>query len=189
MRSLFVRRLTTDFLREFSDSLALDTADGQVFRIGSKLTLRSRDGRCAVRRAAARFRLDHPRGRIRHADDEHPEMDKRNHHRHAGCFLAAVRGGGGGEDAGRFPFHRAGKPEARSRVDERLHGRVHVAVARRRTEQQSISFAQVIQGAGLDVFLVLPDFRGVAVACFRVLFRRGEIPVRDGKQLRLQRRI
>src|SRR5258707_14576447 len=113
----FVRRLTTDFFREFSDSFALDTADGQVFRSGSKLPLRSRGGRCAVRRAAAPLRVEHPFARIRHADDEHPEMDQRNHHRHAGRFLTAMRGGGGGEDAGRFPFHRARKPEARGRVD------------------------------------------------------------------------
>ena len=98
-----IRRLTTDFFREFSDSFALNTADGQVFRSGSDLTLRSRGGGCAVRRAAAPFGVEHPFGRIRHADDEHPEVDQRNHHRQAGCFLTAVRGGRGGEDAGRFP--------------------------------------------------------------------------------------
>src|SRR6187549_1060461 len=59
-------RLTADFFREFSDSFALDTADGQVFRSRSKLTLRSRGGRRAVRRAAPPFRVEHPFGRIRH---------------------------------------------------------------------------------------------------------------------------
>jgi hypothetical protein len=66
--------LTTDFFRKFSDSFALDAADGQVFRSGRELTFRPRGGRCIVRRATGSFRMEYPFARIRHAHDEHPEM-------------------------------------------------------------------------------------------------------------------
>ena len=49
------RGSTTDLFCEFRDTFALDTADRQVFRSGSKFTLRSRNGRCAIRRPVARF--------------------------------------------------------------------------------------------------------------------------------------
>jgi len=95
------------FLREFRNSLTLDSADREILGGWREFAFRTGDRARSVGRAAARFGVDHSLYGIRHSDDEHPKMNQWDHHRDAGRLLAAVCGSGRGEDASGLALHRA----------------------------------------------------------------------------------
>jgi hypothetical protein len=159
-----------NFLREFRNSLTLDSADGEIFGSWREFAFWAGDRGRSVGRATARFGVDHSWCGIRYSDDEHPEMNQRDHHRDAGRLLSTVCGSRRGEDTNGLAFHRTRQPEAGGTVNERFHLRGHVPVTCRRAKQHAVGFTKIIERADLNVLLFPPDLRFLAVTCLELFF-------------------
>src|SRR5260221_12421173 len=81
-----------NFLREFRNSLTLDSADGEIFGSWREFAFRTGDRARSVGRAAARFGMDHYLCGIRYSDDDHPKLNRWSNQLYAARLLPAVAG-------------------------------------------------------------------------------------------------
>src|SRR5258708_40285741 len=94
--------------------------------------------------------MNHSRERVGPAYDQHSQVQQRNHHREQRGLLAAMRRSRRGKNPRWLSLHFAVQPELRRGVDEGLHLRCHIPVARWAAKDHAIRGAKIVERALWD---------------------------------------